>query len=172
MKNKTKNIFWSQNALFGLLMGAAYILAACIFYKNGRPVSLNPKLDQVILFLTIPGMFIGVRIFWQRINQPLTYGRALGTSVYIVAIASFTYSLFIYYLYRYTPGLLENYTARLEEALNEALPSAPEWKQLISLAKQQMTAATVAFQEAVNRTLAGTIYSLALAFLLRTPRQS
>ena len=172
MEKKNKNIFWSQNAVFGLLLGVTYILAACIFYKNGHSVSLNPEMDRMILFLTIPGLFIGVKKYQQQINQPLTYGHAFGASVYIVATAAFTYSLFVYYLYHNNPGLLENYTVRMEEALHETLPSNSDWKQFIALAKQQMTAATIAFQEIVNRTFSGTVFSLILAFLLRTPRQS
>lgn len=171
MENKRKDTFLSRNTFFGLIMGLSYILAAYIFYKNGSKITLNPQFNNILMLLSITGAFIGVKKYQQQVlgGRPLTYGHALGTCVYLIAVASVVYGIFVYYLYRHSPVLVESYVSQLEAGLREVSAVSPAWEVLIQLVKQYTTAGSVALQEVLNNIFSGTIFSLVLAFMLRTP---
>ena len=72
------------------------------------------------MLLSIAGTFIGVRKYREEgLNGSISYGNALGDCVYLITVASFLYGIYIYWLYRHTPELQENYISTINSVLEE-----------------------------------------------------
>lgn len=172
MEKEKKNTFISQNTLFGLFVGLGFIIAAYIFYKSGKSISLNPQLNNVIMLLSIAGAFIGVRKYREEnLNGNISYGTALRTCTYLLSVAAVLYGIFIYYLYRSNAELQENYISTLESMLQEIYKGSPVLENMLAMIKTFMTPAAIAFAEIFNKIFTGFIFSLLLAGILRRNRK-
>lgn len=123
---RKENTFIARNTLFGVIVGLSFILAVFVFYRAGKPVGFNPQLGNVFLLLTVAGVFIGVRKYREEcLEGYIDYPLALGACVYIVAVGSLLYGMFLYTLYGRSPELQEQYLATIELFLNEAYKGTP-----------------------------------------------
>lgn len=172
MEKQKKNTFISQNTLFGLFVGLGFIIAAFIFYKSGKSISLNPQLNNIIMLLSIAGAFIGVRKYREEnLNGNISYGKALGACIYLLSVAAVLYGIFIYYLYRSNGELQENYISTLERMLQEIYKGSSVLENMLVMIKTFMTPAAIAFAEIFNKIFTGFIFSLLLASILRRSRK-
>lgn len=168
MELQKKNTFLSQNTLFGLFIGLSFVAVAFAYYKGGRGISLNPQLNNVILLLSIAGAFIGTRKYREEnLGGVMTYGKALGTCIYLISVASVIYGIFVLYLYRHHPLLLENYLTTIESTFKEVYSESAFSENMMTVIKSFTTPASIAFAEIFNKILTGCIFSLFLARLLR-----
>lgn len=173
MEQQKKNTFLSQNTLFGLFIGVSFVAVAFAYYKAGRGISLNPQLNNVILLLSIVGAFIGVRKYREESQGGfITYGKALGACVYLICVASVIYGIFVFYLYRHQPLLLENYLTTVETTFKEVYSESAFSENMITMIKTFTTPASVAFAEVFNKILIGFIFSLFVAGLLRKNKKN
>lgn len=165
---KNDNTFISQNTIFGLFIGLSFILASYAFYKTGQQVSLNPRLNNVIMLLSLAGAFIGARKYREEhLNGILSYAKALGICIYLIAVASVVYGIYIYILYRHNPELQENYLDMTTGMLEEIYKGSPLLENMQVILKSFMTAGAIAFAEVFNKIFTGFIFSLLLAGILR-----
>ncbi len=171
MKERKQNLFFTRNALFGLFVGLSYIVVSFLFLKNEQEVSFNPQLNNVILMLSIAGAFIGVKTYRDQDLQGLiSYQRALGASVLLLAIAALFYGIYIYYVYYSHPELTENYLITVEAALKETYKNSALTGSMSNMLRAFTTPASIAFAEIFNKIITGTIFSLLIAgFLRRKP---
>ena len=168
METNQKNTFISQNTIFGLFVGLSFILASFTFYKSGKSISLNPQLNNVMMLLSIAGTFIGVRKYREEsLNGSISYGNALGACVYLITVASLLYGIYIYWLYRHTPELQENYISTINSVLEEVYKGTPLLENMKAMLQNLMTAGFIAFSEIFNKIFTGFIFSLLLAGILR-----
>lgn len=171
MEERKQNLFFTRNALFGLFVGLSYIVVSFLFLKNEQEVSFNPQLNNVILMLSIAGAFIGVKTYRDQDLQGLiSYQRALGASVLLLAIAALFYGIYIYYVYYSRPELTENYLITVEAALKETYKNSALTGSMSNMLRAFTTPASIAFAEIFNKIITGTIFSLLIAgFLRRKP---
>ncbi len=168
MTPQKKNSFFTQNSLFGLFVGLSFIAVAYAYYKGGRGVSLNPQLNNVILLLSIAGSFIGVRKYRDELSAThFSYGQALGACIYLLSVASVVYGIFVYFLYRHHPELLENYLLSVETTFREVYAGSALADNMISMLKAFTTPTTIAMAEIFNKILSGILFSFFVAGLLR-----
>ena len=167
MGKERVNTFISQNTLFVLLIGLSFIIATYIFYGFGK--SLNLQINQeTIMLLGIVGVFFGVRKYRdENLNGSISYDKALGACIYQFSIATLTYGIYTYYLYRTSPELQENYLANLNEVLQAFYKDSPLLEEMKAIMKITMTPAIIAMAEVFNRIFIGFIFSLLLAGILR-----
>lgn len=58
---KSNELFFKQNSIFGCLIGATFIFASLLFILTGKGIVVNAQFHNIIMMLTIFGIFIGVR---------------------------------------------------------------------------------------------------------------
>lgn len=172
MEKDKKNTFLTQNTLFGLFIGLSYILAAYVYYRSGKGVSLNPQLNNVIMLLSIAGAFISTRKYRdESLEGTISYGKALGCCVYVIAISSVIYGIYVYTLYHRIPELQENYMMAVDHALREVYANSPLLETMTAMVKAFTSPASIAFAEIFNKIITGFIFSLFLAGILRRTRK-
>ncbi|MDE6452290.1 MAG: DUF4199 domain-containing protein [Odoribacter sp.] len=165
---KNKHTFITQNTIFGLCIGVSFMLASYIFYKSGQQINLNPRFNNILMLLTIAGSFIGTRKYRdENLDGKLSYPKALGTCVYLTAIASVSYGIYIYTLYHIHPELQEEYLNMTKSILEEVYKNSPLLETMQTLLTSFMTAGMIAFSETFNKIFTGFIFSLFLAGILR-----
>lgn len=168
MEKLSKNTFLTQNTIFGLFVGLSYILTAYIYYRSGRGISLNPQLNNVILLLSIVGAFIGVKKYRdESSNGTMTYARALGACVFLLAVAAVVYGIYLYSLYSSHTELQENYRLAIDAMLREIYAGSPLLENMTAMMKTFTTPAVIAFAEIFNKIFIGFIFSLFVAGFLR-----
>lgn len=160
--------FIVQNSIFGAFVGISFILSTYLFFLSGQSVSMNPQLGNVIMLLSVAGGFIGTRKYREeQLSGIISYGKALGCSLYILGIASALYSIFIYLLYANQPELLENYLKISIALLEEVYKGMPQLESMKAIMNSLITSGFIAFTEFLNKLLTGFMFSLLLAFILR-----
>ena len=165
-----RQIFIRQNGIFGLFIGISFILASYIFHLSGLPIYANPQLNNALLLLSIFGAFIGVRKYREEhLNGILSYSRALGSSIYMLCIASILYGIYIYILYTSIPELQENYLQTTLNMLDELYRDTPqlELEKIKSFMKILITPGFITASEVFTKIISSVFFSLFLAFLLR-----
>lgn len=168
MEKKHSSRFIEKNTVFGIFVGASFIVAAWLFFRTGRPVSLEPALNNILLLLSICGSYIGVRQYREEVlGGAIRYGQALGACVYLIAVASLLYGVFVYFIYRNHPELLDNYLEVVSMTLREAYGNSPFLENMEAMLRTFTTATTVASAEVFNKLFTGFIFSLFVAGLLR-----
>lgn len=111
-------LFLKKNFIFGSIIGLSFCLTLYIFYKTGNMFSSNMGQDNVIMLLSVVGMFLGSKNYRDSIlNGYITYGKALLTSFYIIATASLIYSIFVYNLYSNDSDIFKAYMDNTKEAM-------------------------------------------------------
>ena len=168
---RKENTFIARNTLFGVIVGLSFILAVFVFYRAGKPVGFNPQLGNVFLLLTVAGVFIGVRKYREEcLEGYIDYPLALGACVYIVAVGSLLYGMFLYTLYGRSPELQEQYLATIELFLDEAYKGTPVLDTVKEMMRKFVSPLFIAFSETVSKCLSGFIFSLFIACILRRQR--
>ncbi len=168
MEKTEKHIFFSQNSLFGAIMGLSFVITSWVFITTGKPIASNPSLNNILMLLTIVGTFIGVRKYREdALGGAITYGHALGTCTYIVSIASLLYGIYTIILYQALPHLQDQYLETLDAALREVYSDSPMVDSLSDMMKTFTTSYSIGFSEIFSRIFSGFIFSLFLAGILR-----
>ena len=75
--NTTHKSYWKENTLFGLLIGGSFSMASLLFIWGGKSVAMNPQLNNVIMLLTIFGVFVGAKKYRdEALGGVISYGKA------------------------------------------------------------------------------------------------
>lgn len=165
---ENKHTFITQNTVFGLCIGVSFMVASYVFYLSGQQLSLNPQFNNILMLLTLAGCFIGTRKYRdEHLDGQISYPKALGVCVYLIAVASALYGVYVYALYRIHPELQEEYLTMTNGILEEVYKDSPMLETMRTLLDSFMTAGTIAFSEAFNKIFTGFIFSLFLAGILR-----
>lgn len=168
METTRKHSFFIQNTVFGLFIGATLVLASYIFYRTGQTICLNPQLNNVLLLLSLAGTFVGVRKYREEcLAGILSYGKALGTCIYLIAVASLLYGFYIYILYRTHPELQAEYIQMIDLLMVEVYKDSPLVEEMRKILSTFMTTGIIAFSEVFNKIFTGFLFSLLLAGILR-----
>lgn len=168
MEKTEKPTFFSQNSLFGALMGLSFVITSGVFFATGKSIVANPYLNNIIMLLTITGTFIGVRKYREDVlGGTITYGHALGTCTYIVGIASLLYGIYTIILYQVLPELKDQYLEIIEIRLREMYSDSPMVDSLSDMMQTFTTAYSIGFSEIFSNLFSGFIFSLFLAGILR-----
>lgn len=167
MERTEKHTFFSQNSLFGALMGLSFVITSWVFLATGKSIVANPHLNNIIMLLTIVGTFIGVRKYRESaLNGAITYGHALGTCTYIIGIASLLYGIYTIILYQALPDLKDQYLEALDTTLREVYSDSMA-DSLSDLMQAFTTPYSIGFSEIFSKIFSGFIFSLFLAGILR-----
>lgn len=84
---KNNELFLKQNSIFGCLIGATFIFASLLFILAGKGIVVNAQFHNIIMMLTIFGIFMGVRKYRdEQLAGVISYGKALKTGIYILCV--------------------------------------------------------------------------------------
>lgn len=168
MEKTEKHTFFSQNILFGAIMGLSFVITSWVFLATGKPITANPSLNNILMLLTIAGAFIGVRKYREDVlGGSITYGHALGTCTYMIGIASLIYGIYTIILYQAMPELKEQYLETIDATLREVYSDSPLVDSMSDMMKTFTTSYSIGFSEIFSRIFSGFIFSLILAGILR-----
>lgn len=168
MEKTEKHIFFSQNSLFGAIIGLSFVITSWLFLFTGKSIANNPHLNNIIIMLTIAGTFIGVRKYREDVlNGVISYGQALGTCVYIISIASLIYGIYNIILYQSLPELTEQYIEAIDGTLREVYANSPLLETMSDMVRTFTSAYSIGFSEIFGKIFLGFIFSLFLAGILR-----
>ena len=99
---KNNELFLKQNSIFGCLIGGTFIFASLLFILAGKGIVVNAQFHNIIMMLTIVGIFIGVRNYRdEQLAGVISYGKALKTGIFILCIASLCYAVYVFFLYTF-----------------------------------------------------------------------
>ena len=99
---KNNEPFFKQNSIFGCLIGATFIFASLLFILAGKGIVVNAQFHNIIMMLTIFGIFMGVRKYRdEQLAGVISYGKALKTGIYILCVASLCYAVYVFFLYSF-----------------------------------------------------------------------
>ena len=168
---KDKYTFFTQNGIFGLLIGISFIAVSFVYYTTGQSVSVNPQLNSVTMLLSITGAFIGCRKYREDcLNGIISYGKALITCIYLIFIAAILYGIYIAILYHYDPSSQTAYFAMLEQTgvmFEKIYATSPLSGEIENALQMLKTPFAIAFSVTFDKIFMGTIFSLFLAGMLR-----
>ena len=168
MEKTEKHTFFSQNSLFGAIMGLSFVITSWVFLATGKPIAANPNLNNILMLLTIAGTFIGVRKYREDVlGGAITYGHALGTCTYIIGVASLIYGIYTVILYQALPDLKDQYLETIDATLREVYANSSIAASLSDMMRAFTTSYSIGFSEIFSRIFSGFIFSLLLAGMLR-----
>lgn len=155
--------FWIQNAVFGALVGLTLVATSFVYFKTGQNVSINPQLNNVLMLLSIAGIFIGVQKYRNdNLNGTISYKKALGACMWLITTASVIYGAFIYILYSSNPDQVGNYITAVEEAFKELYADSAMLSTLTNMTRTFTTPASLAVGEIFNKIFAGFFFHCSL----------
>ena len=160
--------FFKQNFIFGCLIGGTFIFASLLFILAGKGVVVNAQFHNIIMMLTIFGIFMGVRKYRdEQLAGVISYGKALKTGIYILCIASLCYAVYVFFLYTFNADLLTEFKNVTITTLKITGQNSPLFKMLEENMDVYFVPASIAFGELFNRILVGAAFSLFIAGLVR-----
>ena len=152
---KNNELFLKQNSIFGCLIGGTFIFASLLFILAGKGIVVNAQFHNIIMMLTIFGIFIGVRKYRdEQLAGVISYGKALKTGIFILCIASLCYAVYVFFLYTFN-------------TLKITGQNSPLFKMLEENVDVYFVPASIAFGELFNRIIVGAAFSLFIAGLVR-----
>lgn len=167
MDNK-KDLYWKQNTLFGLLMGSSFCLASLIFVWSGRSVAMNPQLNNITTLLTVVGIFMGLRKYRdEALGGSISYARAFGVGIFLLAIASIVYALYTYILYSSSSELFAMYKNHILLMIKQVYENSPMYNTLTETFNTFLMPVSIAIGEFVNHIFSGIIFTLLLAWIIK-----
>ena len=167
MDNK-KDLYWKQNTLFGLLMGSSFCLASLIFVWSGRSVAMNPQLNNITTRLTVVGIFMGRRKYRdEALGGSISYARAFGVGMFLLAIASIVYALYTYILYSSSSELFAMYKNHILLMIKQVYENSPMYNTLTETFNTFLMPVSIAIGEFVNHIFSGIIFTLLLAWIIK-----
>lgn len=166
---ESTEIFLRKNFFFSLLMGGSFCLVAFIFYKSGHPAAFESTGNNILLLLSVSGMYIGGKTFRDEANKGIiSYGKALAVMFFIIGCASIIYGIFIFSLYSSDPEFFNLYKESLEVIVRERLSG--EYRELADFIKEATTPAVIAFSSVFRMLFLGFIFALPTAqFIKKKP---
>lgn len=165
---KTTSDFLQYNSIFGLFVGGSYIITSLLFIWGGKNIALNPQLNNIILMLTIAGIFLGVKKFRDdHLEGIISYGKSFTTGIYILSIASFLYAFYIFILYASDPGQMMQFKKVMLSTLKQIYGNTPFYETFEKSVQSFLYPASIAVGEFLNKLFFGTILTLFLAGILR-----
>ncbi len=166
-----KNAFWEYSTKFGLLMGAALILAGAVFYFRGLSLNYHPTLIMVDRLLIIVGILFAIRKYRDDIFQgKITYGKAVGIGFVSSFNASIIYSLFLYILCRFFDNNILQETIDYTEKMLKAMQYPEKNIEFMMQLYSQITPGIYAVGQCLAFTTLGLIFSLLIAIFSRNNR--
>ena len=169
----TNKSYWRQNTLFGLLIGGSFSMASLLFLWGGKNVAMNPQLNNVILLLTIFGVFVGSKKYRdEALGGVISYGKALGTGLYLLLIASVVYAIYTYLLYASSEELFSTYKDNMLTTLKLVYEGTPMYDTLIDTFNAFLMPASIAMGEFFNHIVTGGIFTLLLAWFVKRKSQN
>lgn len=165
----TNESFLKQNALFGGLIGASFIAASLLFLFAGKGIVANPQFNNIILMLTIFGVFIGIKKYRDdQLEGIISYGKALSTGVFILAVASLCNAAYTFILYSSDAELLATYKKVTLTVLNEVYKNI-NLNELLNnnLSDIFFSPFVIAMGEMLNKILVGAAFTLFIAGLVK-----
>ncbi|MBC5623087.1 DUF4199 domain-containing protein [Butyricimonas hominis] len=165
----TNESFFKPNTLFGGLIGGSFIIASLLFAYAGKGVVANPQFNNIIMMLTIFGVFIGIKKYRDdHLAGIISYGKALSTGIYILAVAAVCYAVYTFILYSSDSELLATYKKVMLTMMNEVYKNM-NLQELFntSLSDLFFSPVVIAFGELFNRILVGAAFTLFIAGLVK-----
>ena len=160
--------YLKHNGIFGLCVGVSLVIANLAFYLTDKNINMNPQLMNTSLLLLMGGIFIGVRKYRDTyLEGNITYGKAVGVSMFIITCATILNAIFIYILYKSDNILIENYLTETKEIILTVYKDTPIANQITPLLETFMTAGTIAFSDMINKIIYGFFFSLFIAIILK-----
>ncbi|MFA8436977.1 MAG: DUF4199 domain-containing protein [Marinifilaceae bacterium] len=165
----TQNSVWKHTFHFGALVGGLFILASLSFYLKEQPISMNEKISSINYFLTLTGIFFGVKRYRDYVlGGAITFGRALKAGVAILFVAALIYGVYIFIMMKFIdPGLLDQLFSIVRNNFEKSGFKGEQLDQFMEF-YSQVTPEIYAFSEVFNKTFMGFIFSLMLAGFLRS----
>ena len=163
-----KQLKLTPTTLFGLLVGATFIVASLLFFKTGRVIALNYALNNIILTLTILGMFTGIKHYRDELLKGvISFEKAFVVGFKILVISTFLYSVYLYILYKSQPELLESYRQTSIVLFQNAYGNS-EFSQLLeSYVLHELTPGAIAFIEFFQKMILGALFTLLLSSIMK-----
>ena len=165
----TNESFLKQNTLFGGLIGASFIITSLLFVYAGKGIVANPQFNNITMMLTIFGIFIGVKKYRDdHLSGIISYGKALSTGIYILAIAALCNAVYTFILYSSDAELLAMYKKVTLTILNEVYKNMNLQELLNSnLTEIFFSPIVIVVGEMLNRILIGAAFTLFIAGLVK-----
>ena len=161
----TNESFFKPNTLFGGLIGGSFIIASLLFAYAGKGVVANPQFNNIIMMLTIIGI---KKSRDDHLAGIISYGKALSTGIYILAVAAVCYAVYTFILYSSDSELLATYKKVMLTMMNEVYKNM-NLQELFntSLSDLFFSPVVIAFGELFNRILVGAAFTLFIAGLVK-----
>lgn len=170
--NTTHKSYWKENTLFGLLIGGSFSMASLLFIWGGKSVAMNPQLNNVIMLLTIFGVFVGAKKYRdEALGGIISYGKALGAGLYLLLIASAVYAIYTYALYASSDELFSTYKANMLETLKLVYEGTPIYNTLLETFNMFLLPVSIAMGEFFNHIVTGGIFTVLLAWFVKRKPQ-
>ena len=167
-----KESYWRQNTLFGLLIGVSFSAASLVFLWGGKSVAMNPQLNNVIMLLTIFGVFVGAKKYRdEALGGVISYSKALLAGLYLLLVASAVYAVYTYVLYASSEELFSAYKTNMLATLKMVYEGTPAYDMLVETFNTFLMPISIAMGEFFNHIVTGGIFTLLLAwFVQRKPQ--
>lgn len=166
--NKNTEQFLKQNVLFGLIIGATFIVASLLFILAGKSIVMNPQLNNIMMMLTIFGVFIGIKKYRdEQLSGIISYGKALSTGIFILSMAALLYSIYMFILYTFSPDLMAEFKKIMLTSLKVVYQDTPFYKIIEESFTTYLYPISIAFGELFNKILIGAAFTLFIAGLVR-----
>lgn len=155
-------IFLKKNFIFGGLVGLSFCLTLYVFYKTGNIFSSDMRQDNIVMLLSIVGMFLGAKNYRDTcLNGYITYRKALLTSFYIISIASLIYSIFVYNIYSNDIDIFNAYMDNTKKAME--IVYGDKANSLVDIIDNFTSPATIAIGYFFRNIFIGFIFALPIS---------
>jgi hypothetical protein len=176
IKNKRTRLAPGPVLVFGLLVGASFVVTTLLFLTSERGIAINPRLNNILACLAIIGIFFGVkRARDERHEGTITYGRAFVAGWQIACVAAVIHALHTYIIYATHPALVEGYREALDETVKTAYGDGDFATLVLETTRRLIGPAFIAFEEGFAKVISGTAFAVVIGAILRrrvVPNQS
>ena len=163
-----KNTFLAKNTIFGIFVGITFIFASLLFYKTGRNIAFNPQLSNIFLLLSIAGAYIGTHKYRvESLEGYISFARALGSAVYIIAVGAFVHSIYLFNLFSISTELQDSYKSMIDLALDETYKGEEFLNTMKMIMANTVSPIFVAITDFFNKIFTGFLFSLIIAVMVR-----
>lgn len=168
MKENSVKIVVNSNTLFGLLIGISFIFTSILFVSTGKSIAFNPYLYNIMLTLTVIGLFLGIRHYREERNSGvIKFLEAFTVGIKILLIASIIYAIYIFIIYSTSDQLLDAYRVNMISQFNNIYGETPFFQNSEEELRQGITPIVITFTEFFQRIFSGILFLLIISLLLR-----
>ena len=130
-------------------------MASLLFIWGGKSVAMNPQLNNVIMLLTIFGVFVGAKKYRdEALGGVISYGKALGAGLYLLLIELFS-----------------TYKTNMLETLKLVYEGTPIYNTLLETFNMFLMPVSIAMGEFFNHIVTGGIFTVLLAWFVKRKPQ-